>query len=177
MATDGEGPVRVAEEALEPDLAICDAHHHLWDRPDGRYMCDDFIEDARGHRVVSTVFVECMAGYRSDGPEATRPVGETAFGNDVAGEGLVREPGGGLAAGVWGLGAAACGQLYPLDVVAVGDGLEGAVAEDGLQGEPDLCIDVGVAPPARVDVVEPRPFAVVGELKFLGPQRTGGLVG
>ena len=102
MATDGERRDLVAEEALEPDLAICDAHHHLWDRPDGRYMCDDFIEDARGHRVVSTVFVECMAGYRSDGPEATRPVGETEFVDAIAEECLVEDPGVAVAAGIVG---------------------------------------------------------------------------
>ena len=32
-----------------------------------------------GHHVVRTVFVECMSGYRTDGPEPFRPVGETEF--------------------------------------------------------------------------------------------------
>ena len=32
-----------------------------------------------GHRIVHTVFVECRSGYRSDGPETFRPVGETEF--------------------------------------------------------------------------------------------------
>ena len=27
---------QVAEPALEPELPICDPHHHLWDRRDGR---------------------------------------------------------------------------------------------------------------------------------------------
>lgn len=92
----------VPEEALEPDLAICDAHHHLWDRPDGRYMRDDFVEDAKGHKVVSTVFVECMAGYRTDGPEASRPVGETDFVEAIAEESLVTDPGVAVAAGIVG---------------------------------------------------------------------------
>lgn len=30
-----------------------------------------------GHRIVKSVFVECTAEYRADGPEALRPVGET----------------------------------------------------------------------------------------------------
>ena len=70
---------QVSEDPLEPDRPICDAHHHLWDRPNNRYLIDDFVADAADHNVVSTVFVECMAGYRDDGPEAMKPVGETSF--------------------------------------------------------------------------------------------------
>jgi predicted TIM-barrel fold metal-dependent hydrolase len=70
----------VHEDALEPDLPICDPHHHLWDRPGTRYMREDLLSDtAIGHDVVSTVFVECMSGYRTDGPDELRPVGETEF--------------------------------------------------------------------------------------------------
>ena len=76
----------VSEGALDPDLPICDAHHHLWDYPDRRYMREDFLEDAKGHKVLSTVFVECMSGYRSDGPDTMRPVGETEFVNAIAEE-------------------------------------------------------------------------------------------
>ncbi len=48
------------EEALEPELEICDPHHHLWDYPDSRYLVDEFLADAgSGHRVIQTVFVEC----------------------------------------------------------------------------------------------------------------------
>ena len=68
---------QVREEPLEPELPICDAHHHLWDRPTSRYLIDDLVADAADHNVVSTVFVECMASYRADGPEAMKPVGET----------------------------------------------------------------------------------------------------
>jgi predicted TIM-barrel fold metal-dependent hydrolase len=68
------------EEILEPDLPICDPHHHLWDPPDSPYMLDELRADTgSGHHVVRTVFVECMSGYRTDGPEAFRPVGETEF--------------------------------------------------------------------------------------------------
>src|SRR5688500_4217686 len=49
------------EEALEPDLAIVDAHHHLW--PSGYWIPYDLAamraDLARGHRVEATVFVEC----------------------------------------------------------------------------------------------------------------------
>ena len=76
---------QVREEIVEPDLPICDPHHHLWDRPDNRYGLDELLADIRtGHNVVSTVFVECAAMYRADGPEALKPVGETEFVNGIA---------------------------------------------------------------------------------------------
>jgi L-fuconolactonase len=66
------------EPVLEPDIAICDPHHHLWNHGGGRYLLEELRADAQsGHRVVATVFVECGFGYRSDGPVAFRPVGET----------------------------------------------------------------------------------------------------
>ena len=68
------------EAALAPDLEICDPHHHLWDHPTSRYLLDELHEDTGPcHRVTSTVFVECLSAWRTDGPEAFRPVGETAF--------------------------------------------------------------------------------------------------
>jgi L-fuconolactonase len=76
---------QVREEVLEPELPICDPHHHLWDHPDSRYLLDELLSDTgSGHNVVSTVFVECASMYRADGPEALRPVGETEFVNGVA---------------------------------------------------------------------------------------------
>ena len=65
------------EEVLEPDLPICDAHHHLWHHT-GTYWLEEMLADTgSGHRVESTVFVDCVSHYREDGPEAFRPVGET----------------------------------------------------------------------------------------------------
>ena len=74
------------EEILEPDLPICDPHHHLWDYPGkSRYLLEELLADTgSGHRIESTVFVECGSFYREDGPEALRPVGETEFVNGVA---------------------------------------------------------------------------------------------
>ena len=77
------------EEALEPDLPICDPHHHLWDARSGfvqpRYLLHEFLKDLdSGHNVVSTVFIECGAMFRADGPEEMRPVGETEFVNGIA---------------------------------------------------------------------------------------------
>lgn len=77
------------ETALEPDLPICDPHHHLWDfRPGGvqkRYFLDEMLEDlSGGHNVVSSVFIECGTMFRADGPEEWRCVGETEFANGIA---------------------------------------------------------------------------------------------
>lgn len=77
-----------AEAILEPDLPICDAHHHLWQ---GRghtgfpYLLEDLRADTgTGHNVARTVFVECHAQYRQDGPPEMRPVGEVEFVAELA---------------------------------------------------------------------------------------------
>ena len=78
---------RRVEEPLDADQAICDPHHHLWDHPTDRYLLEELRADTgAGHRVVRTVFVECASAYRTDGPEALRPVGETEFVAAVAAE-------------------------------------------------------------------------------------------
>jgi L-fuconolactonase len=79
----------VQEKALEPDLPICDPHHHLWDARRGalqeRYLIDEMLDDLKGgHNIVSTVFIECGAMFKADGPEAFRCVGETEFVNGIA---------------------------------------------------------------------------------------------
>ena len=75
------------EAPLEPDLPICDPHHHLWRRPNNPYLLDDFLRDASGgHRIVSSVAVECGAMYREEGPPELRPVGETEFLEGIASE-------------------------------------------------------------------------------------------
>ncbi len=76
---------RTVEDAIEPELPICDPHHHLWDHPTDRYLLDELHADTgAGHNVVRTVFVECMSAYRPDGPETMRPVGETEFVAEIA---------------------------------------------------------------------------------------------
>jgi L-fuconolactonase len=84
-------PVRQAwldrhhEAILEPALPIVDPHHHLWDRPGWRYLLDELLADlGSGHNIVATVFLQCGAMHRADGPEALRPVGETEFVAGVA---------------------------------------------------------------------------------------------
>jgi L-fuconolactonase len=95
-----------SEVILEPDLPIIDPHHHLWDRmrllpqtpagPDEhgftqmlrrvpRYLNDELLADmGRGHNIIATVYMECGAFYRADGPAAMKPVGEIEFVNGVA---------------------------------------------------------------------------------------------
>jgi len=73
------------EAILEPDLPICDPHHHLWDFPNSRYLLPELLADAQsGHMVESTVFVECGSFYRAGGPEPMKFVGETEFVGGVA---------------------------------------------------------------------------------------------
>ena len=76
---------RVEEPILDPDLAIIDAHHHLWIRDGAPYLLREFAADlATGHRVVGSVFAECHSMYRTSGPEAMRSVGEMEFVAGVA---------------------------------------------------------------------------------------------
>jgi L-fuconolactonase len=77
------------EEALEPDLPICDPHHHLWDYRtdfvDYRYLLDEFLADiSGGHNIKSTIFIECRAMYRANESDPMRVLGETEFVNGIA---------------------------------------------------------------------------------------------
>lgn len=117
MATSRDAWLRLtAEDPFEPALPICDPHHHLWDRPDDRYLLDELLQDIQsGHNIVSTVFIECHSMYRQDGPEEMKPVGETEF---VQGVTVQR----------------ARGQYGPTRVVA------------GIVGHADLTLGAAVAP-------------------------------
>ena len=78
------------EATLEPEIPICDPHHHLWDYRDQRipyqrYLLHELIADiGSGHNVRSTVFIETRAMYGADGPEEMRPVGEIEFAQGMA---------------------------------------------------------------------------------------------
>jgi L-fuconolactonase len=79
------------ESALEPELPICDPHHHIWaDRHEPaayrRYLLPDLAADIRdsGHNIRSTVFIEVKAFYRATGPEEMRPLGEVEHVSAVA---------------------------------------------------------------------------------------------
>ena len=121
---------RTTEAPLAPELPICDPHHHLWDRQPGRtaprYLLDEILADVgAGHHVVSTVFIECGAMYRPDGPEALRPVGETEFVNGIAAM---------CASGLYGPARVAAGIVGTADLRsgrAVGDVLDAHIAAGG----------------------------------------------
>ena len=89
MANHDAWLAQVTEETLEPELPICDPHHHLWDFHTGyaepRYFLDELLADtSSGHNIVSTVFIECGTMFKADGPEELRPIGETEFANGIA---------------------------------------------------------------------------------------------
>lgn len=72
----------VEEETIDPQRRIIDPHHHLWATPTrwGTYMLADLWEDTgAGHNIEKTVFIDCGASYRQDGPAHLKPVGETQF--------------------------------------------------------------------------------------------------
>ena len=82
-----------SEPILDPDLGVIDTHHHLWERPDHRYLIHEFLDDVRdrsqcgGHglrgmpRDVPGAGAEGAAGGRPDrvrgrhgGHERQRPL-------------------------------------------------------------------------------------------------------
>ena len=71
------------ENVIDPDREIVDPHHHLWPKGNDRgivYDLDDLWRDTEdGHKVTQTIFMECGAAYRTDGPDHLKPVGETEF--------------------------------------------------------------------------------------------------
>ena len=79
---------QTVEPALEPELPICDPHHHLWDgradRVEPRYMLDELMADTgSGHNIVSTVFVEAALHVpaRAGQPHAHRRRGGVRAGH------------------------------------------------------------------------------------------------
>ena len=83
------------EDPMNPELPICDPHHHFWDYPKNhvpayathvpRYLLGELLQDTGGgHHVVQTVFVECKSMYRKGGPQEMQPVGETEFVQGIA---------------------------------------------------------------------------------------------
>ncbi|MFC1984175.1 amidohydrolase family protein [Chloroflexota bacterium] len=73
------------EEPIDPELPICDPHHHFWDRPDNHYLLDELLQDTGGgHKISHTVFIECRSMYKEEGSQEMRPVGETEFVQGIA---------------------------------------------------------------------------------------------
>jgi len=100
MVTQLEAWLRLTrEDPIDPDIPICDPHHHLWDYPDDlpenrvptyarhvrHYLLKELLEDTGGgHNIEQTVFMECSSMYRKYGPQELRPVGETEFVQGIA---------------------------------------------------------------------------------------------
>lgn len=76
---------KIEEEILEPELEIIDPHHHLWDFPEYPYLLENILADTgSGHTITQTVFLECNACFRADGPDNEKPIGEVEFVNGIA---------------------------------------------------------------------------------------------
>ena len=77
---------QVQEEIIDPEREIVDPHHHLWrEKRWFPYLLEDLWTDTgSGHSVKKTVFVQCRAEYRTEGPEHLKPVGETEFVAEIA---------------------------------------------------------------------------------------------
>ena len=104
------------EDPIEPDLPICDPHHHFWGLPRGHYFLNELLADmSGGHNITNTVFLECRAMYRKDGPQGMQPIGETEFVQGIAAQ-------------------SASGQYGPTNVAA------------GIVGFADLTLGSAVAP-------------------------------
>ncbi|CAN7513712.1 amidohydrolase family protein [Phenylobacterium sp. LjRoot225] len=86
--------MRPEEQPLDPLRPIIDPHLHLWDiqpAPGALQVPQTFLLPellrtvaSSGHNITHTVFVECRAMYRQDGPPELRSLGETEFANGVA---------------------------------------------------------------------------------------------
>lgn len=73
------------EPILDPGLPIVDAHFHLFDLPNNRYMLPEYLADVQaGHNIVASVYCETQSFSRKTGPEWLRPLGEVEFANGVA---------------------------------------------------------------------------------------------
>jgi predicted TIM-barrel fold metal-dependent hydrolase len=87
---------QVVESALEAGLPIVDAHHHVWGsiplEPFEYYDLETLLADkvGAGHNIIATVYVDSRSGYRTEGPEAFRVVGETEFADRMAQTSLER---------------------------------------------------------------------------------------
>ena len=55
------------EDVIDPDLPICDPHHHLWDRHGHRYLLDELLADtgqADAHGGATTCAARCSSNVR-----------------------------------------------------------------------------------------------------------------
>ena len=72
------------EDAIDPELPICDPHHHFWDLPDRRYLLEEFFHDiSGGHNIVKTVFIESESVNKKYAAQGMQPVEETKFVHNI----------------------------------------------------------------------------------------------
>ena len=156
MGTNDDWLALTTEDTLEPDLPICDPHHHLWDtgyepgvafraeQVANRYLLDEILADtSSGHNVVSTVFIECASMYKAKGPDALRPVGETEFVNGIAAMSASGQYGKTrIAAGIVGFAdlnlGAAVGEVLDAHIAAGCDRFRGIRHAGGYDENPDV---------------------------------------
>lgn len=91
---DGCCKMSIVEAPLDPDRPIIDPHLHFWhilpapNSPQSpqRFLLEDAASliETSGHNITHSVFIECHAMYRADGPDELRSLGETEFANGVA---------------------------------------------------------------------------------------------
>jgi L-fuconolactonase len=85
----------VSTPAAPSQCGAREQHHHLWDLRDRDggggfaqklYLTQEIVAELResGHDVRQTIFMQCNAFHRANGPEELRPVGETEFAHGVA---------------------------------------------------------------------------------------------
>lgn len=82
------------ENIIEPDLPICDAHHHLWDWPGRCYLLKELFQDiGRSHNIVRTVFVESESARSQGTIQGLQPVAETKFTHEITSRDASRQYG------------------------------------------------------------------------------------
>ena len=160
---------RNAEDPIDADRAVIDPHHHLWERPDARYLFHDLHADVTGgHRIDATVYIQCRSMHRASGPEAMRPVGEVEF---VVGAAAMAESGHygpcRICAGI----VATCDLTLGGEVPRVLDALE-AASGGRLRGirQPVAVID---DPAILGSVVTPPPGLMATEAMAVGVREMG----
>lgn len=82
------------EAALDPRRPIIDPHLHLWEivaapgetQHPQRFLLHEAMATiaASGHAITHSVYVECHAMYRAQGPDHLRSLGETEFATGMA---------------------------------------------------------------------------------------------
>jgi L-fuconolactonase len=67
------------EKIIDPEIPICDPHHHLWYDTEIQYTIKDLMQDIDGgHNITKTVFVESQLMLDKSITIEMQPVGETA---------------------------------------------------------------------------------------------------